>query len=227
MKRIFGFLSGVLTGAGITFVLQRWLESRIELSTKTTAEQKNISETPAPETALPKTSGSLVPEGRLTNQGTRYTIRRSNPKPEQASTDAKESSGEDSPSIVGEPEGRHVEPVAATESSPAATSPRSELTEQAIPGSSEVKPVEKETTTSDEGGEETTDDFTLLKDIGPATSKKLQEAGIASFEQLAALSTEELEKKTGISAERINRARWQEQAAELASKNETDNKEAR
>ena len=62
------------------------------------------------------------------------------------------------------------------------------------------------------------DDLTQLKGVGPAYAKKLNEAGITSFAQLAALTPEgvtELEEKLNASG-RVERDGWIEQAKELA-----------
>lgn len=62
------------------------------------------------------------------------------------------------------------------------------------------------------------DDLTKLKGVGPAYAKKLNEAGITSFQQIAALTPEgvtELEEKLNASG-RVERDGWIEQAKELA-----------
>ena len=56
------------------------------------------------------------------------------------------------------------------------------------------------------------DDLTKLTGVGPAAAKKLAEAGISSFAQLAALSADEI---AAIDAVKI-KPEWVEQAAELA-----------
>lgn len=56
------------------------------------------------------------------------------------------------------------------------------------------------------------DDLTKLNGVGPAAAKKLAEAGISSFAQLAALSADEI---AAIDAVKI-KPEWVEQAAELA-----------
>ena len=62
------------------------------------------------------------------------------------------------------------------------------------------------------------DDLTQLKGVGPAYAKKLNEAGITSFAQIAALTPEgvaELEEKLNASG-RVERDGWIEQAKDLA-----------
>jgi predicted flap endonuclease-1-like 5' DNA nuclease len=71
--------------------------------------------------------------------------------------------------------------------------------------------------------EDQTDDFTSLKDIGPAFNQKLHEAGIKTFEALATLSVEEIADKIGIPVERIERNQWREQAAEQAKEKKVEN----
>jgi large subunit ribosomal protein L21 len=56
------------------------------------------------------------------------------------------------------------------------------------------------------------DDLTKLNGVGPAAAKKLAEAGITGFAQLAALSADEI---AAIDAIKI-KPEWVEQAAELA-----------
>ena len=65
------------------------------------------------------------------------------------------------------------------------------------------------------------DDLTLINGIGPAFEKALNAAGIHTFAQLADQNPEGLAGRlaTRISAERIRRDRWIEQARELARSN--------
>lgn len=63
----------------------------------------------------------------------------------------------------------------------------------------------------------TTDDFSLIKGIGPILSKRLHKAGIYSYNQLAVLSPAALaEKISGLSAKQITRQDWIGQAHKLA-----------
>jgi large subunit ribosomal protein L21 len=63
------------------------------------------------------------------------------------------------------------------------------------------------------------DDLTLINGIGPAFERALNAVGIRSFAQLAQQTAEELASRmaTRVTAERIRRDRWIEQARELAS----------
>jgi predicted flap endonuclease-1-like 5' DNA nuclease len=62
------------------------------------------------------------------------------------------------------------------------------------------------------------DDLTMISGIGPAFERALNAAGIHTFAQLAEQTPESLVSRmaTRISAERIRRDRWIEQARELA-----------
>jgi predicted flap endonuclease-1-like 5' DNA nuclease len=62
------------------------------------------------------------------------------------------------------------------------------------------------------------DDLTLINGIGPAFERALNAVGIRSFAQLAQQTPEELaiQLATRVTAERIRRDRWIEQARELA-----------
>lgn len=64
------------------------------------------------------------------------------------------------------------------------------------------------------------DDFQRVKGVGPKISGLLRDAGITTFEQLSALSVEELTavlQPAGIGAERLSKQDWIGQAAELAA----------
>jgi hypothetical protein len=64
-----------------------------------------------------------------------------------------------------------------------------------------------------------TDDFSLIKGIGPILSKRLHKAGIYTYNQLAVLSPAALaEKVSGLSAKQITRQDWIGQAHKLAPK---------
>ena len=64
------------------------------------------------------------------------------------------------------------------------------------------------------------DDFKLIKGIGPAIERRLNEAGVTTFAQLAALSPDGLAtivEGAGVSSDRIVRQDWIGRAGELAS----------
>jgi len=64
------------------------------------------------------------------------------------------------------------------------------------------------------------DDFKLIKGIGPAIQRRLNEVGVTTFAQLAALSPDGLAtlvEGAGVSSERIVRQDWIGRAGELAS----------
>jgi predicted flap endonuclease-1-like 5' DNA nuclease len=81
--------------------------------------------------------------------------------------------------------------------------------------SSESAPVELPTVQITPPDTEQIDDFTPLNDIGPAFNQRLHAAGIKTFAALASLSPQEIEEKTGIPAERVERKKWREQAASM------------
>ena len=63
------------------------------------------------------------------------------------------------------------------------------------------------------------DNFTVIKGIGPVISKKLNQAGIYTYEQLAELTLDEFEEALGDLLQRfINERSILRQAHELASK---------
>lgn len=79
------------------------------------------------------------------------------------------------------------------------------------------------------GAESPPDNLQMLKGVGPKLEQKLNENGITRFEQLAALSTNEvgiLEEKLGPFRGRLSRDRVVEQASYLA-RGDTDGFEAR
>ena len=67
------------------------------------------------------------------------------------------------------------------------------------------------------GSPPATDDFSLIKGIGPVLSRRLHEAGISTYNQLASLSPTQLaEKVGGLSARQIAKQDWAGQADKLA-----------
>lgn len=207
MRRILAFLIGALLSAGLLYFLRRVLSSP-------DAAAVTPDSTP-PATPVPQPTSPLV--GEATSQGTKFTVRRTGPRPQPIIT----SSGDGSATpetvettLAGESEGRHTEPVAATETDKAATSPRSETAEPAVP--EDILMMASVDANSVKGATETSDDFTVIEDIGPVFNDKLRSVGITTFAELAALSPEDIEAKTTISASRIERNKWIEQAAQLA-----------
>ena len=86
---------------------------------------------------------------------------------------------------------------------------------KAAPAPKAEKPAAKKAAPAAAGN----DDLTKLKGVGPAYAKKLNEAGITSFAQIAALDAAgvaELEEKLN-AAGRVERDGWIEQAKELAN----------
>ena len=75
--------------------------------------------------------------------------------------------------------------------------------------------------TADAHAPSVTDDLTLIKGIGPVIGHSLTEAGISTFEQLAACSPDELVARLGeasnVTADRIAKQGWIEEARQLTS----------
>jgi len=65
----------------------------------------------------------------------------------------------------------------------------------------------------------TKDDLKMIKGIGPAIEKKLNNAGILTFESLAGLSTEELEHILGSTRRLVQEGDLISQAKKLAKRN--------
>jgi Ni,Fe-hydrogenase III small subunit/predicted flap endonuclease-1-like 5' DNA nuclease len=59
------------------------------------------------------------------------------------------------------------------------------------------------------------DDFEIILDIGPVFNRKLHDAGINTFEELARLTPAQIEAKTGINAERVESGKWLEQTRQI------------
>lgn len=100
-----------------------------------------------------------------------------------------------------------VEPEPAIDPAPAAVEP-----EPAPAAEPEAAPQPAAASTSD--------DLTRMKGVGPRLAERLNSAGITRFEQLAALSAEDvdaLDTRLGDFRGRIHRDRWIEQATLLAS----------
>ncbi len=214
MRRILGFL----VGAGLVVTLIYWLRRTLGGTPTPTSVSSPSGSTPV---KAPEAASTRNAEGKIT---TRYTVRNSGPRPQAVITDSGDSStteeaqsmNGDAISMVGEPQGRHAEPDAATETDAEAASPRSELTEVPLLQDLPVENIQIEDSKSETVEQEETSDFLPIADIGPIFNKRLLEAGIKTYATLAALSAQEIETKTGIPASRIERGRWREQAARLA-----------
>ena len=83
---------------------------------------------------------------------------------------------------------------------------------KAAPAAKKAAPAAKAEAPAAAAAEAAADDLTKLNGVGPAAAKKLAEAGISSFAQLAALSADEI---AAIDAVKV-KPEWVEQAAELA-----------
>lgn len=153
---------------------------------------------PTPPSELPKppakTENLVKPDVRMPQSGTR------------SSTITSSANGSASPTVVEEEVPTKVEAETTIETE-----------------SNESAPVELPTVQVTPPDTEQVDDFTPLNDIGPAFNQKLHAAGIKTFAALVALSPEEIEEKTGIPAERVERKKWREQAQAKLRGTEAEN----
>jgi predicted flap endonuclease-1-like 5' DNA nuclease len=227
LKGIFGFLTGAAIGAAGLVGLRKALkildgpESRLESSGNV-----NLSSSSSHEVK------PVAPPAGETNDGAFASK-------EQPVLDASLSAGQtvaEPVSLVGEPVERHLEPQAATQTEPEAATPRSETSEPPVPENPVVEPAPQTTPVKTEnaangrtnGAKKTSkaaansrsDDLTVIIDIGPVFNQKLRAAGIKSFKALAQLTAGQIEEKTGIPAERVERGQWIEQARKLATQAE-------
>ena len=243
MKSIFGFLTGAAIGAGGLFGLRKILRT---LEGPETAVVEAPTPTPAPATGNQENPDpSPVSKVKVEEGLDVAPVEETNPAkesatlPETVSQEAPTGEAESIPetpvSLVGEPVARHEEPIAAIESDPEVTTPRSESAEPAVPEEVVVKPVASGSTKAKETGtakpvtsnnkngkggkknsrSNNSDDFTTILDIGPVFNQKLHAAGIKSFRDLAKLSPAQVEEKTGIPAERVVNGKWIEQVQKI------------
>jgi predicted flap endonuclease-1-like 5' DNA nuclease len=191
MKRILGFLVGAGLGVFIAYLLRRFLS-------RSTA-------TPAPvEIPAPKNSTVIDPSQSNEKVTTKFTVRRTGPRPQATATDAATS-------------------TASADGHPTSVDSKKEVEQtlqEAIPAATvveETASVVEETLVESSTTDSTQDDFTILDDIGPIFNTKLHNAGVHTFAELAALSSEDIAEKVGTNAARVERFQWREQAALLAS----------
>lgn len=240
MKNVFSFLTGAVIGAGSLLGLKKALQA-LDKSEKPGGPGKSQQESPA------------VPVKEVKKDSTPVEANQVATAPAAAPITLKASPSDEGldavVSLVGEPVERHKEPVAATESDPAATTPRSETAEPAILDEVTVKPAADSTPLPESTPDSTplakpaansarnqprsngskknsrnsakpkTDDFTVVSDIGPVFNQKLHEAGINSFRDFVSLTPAEVAAKTGIPVERIERGKWLEQVQKLITDN--------
>ncbi len=218
MKRVLGFLIGAGLSAGVIYGLRRLMSGPAPVAPTP----------PATHPASPPPAPAPAPSKAESNGKPNIRIHRSGSRPQTSSAESSNGSG----SPVTPVEGGSTEPLASGE----IISPPMETGEPAIPQNAVIEPpapaetptAEPEATDSSWGShfnrqshlDQAADtnkpaDFTPIKDIGPVFNKRLREAGIITYSALATLTAEEISEKTGIPAERIERGRWREQAAEL------------
>ncbi len=217
-RRVLGFTLGAVLGVGAAYAMRRWRNNQNKSMSLAAAvpEKPPVVETP-----------SDVP------QRTKYSVRRTGPRPQGIM----EADGDASATNVKIT--RSTEPRAATETDAAATSPRSETFEPDIT-QAEFEPATIESVSTEEKSEPASvakkaesnkgstirvsrkkkeqppADFLPIVGIGEVFNQRLQESGITTYAALAAISSEELSQKIDVAQERIDRDKWQEQAAQLA-----------
>lgn len=132
------------------------------------------------------------------------------PTQEQATEEA--STTEETPPLVtgealglSEEERRQLREGAGMETSTEAETPKAEM---ASPEAPTAKPAESPNTP---------DDFTKIRGIGPAFSRRLVEAGVTTYSQLAAMTADQIAEIVGWPPERVVRDQLREQAASLAA----------
>jgi predicted flap endonuclease-1-like 5' DNA nuclease len=187
MKRIAGFLLGIGLGVLFAYLLRRYLLNQ------SSTEAVTI---PPPNIEEPSTEPEIKPAATL-------IIRRNGPRPPALSSEDKGThisvNGRSTENEISKPMAENVDPEVQVADAVIETPAQSELAASESPTSNQP------------------DDFTIIIDIGPVFNRKLQDAGITSFTALSLLSAEEIAEKVGTNAARIERNKWREQAAQLAS----------
>ncbi len=231
MKRIFGFVAGLSLVTGLAYGLRRLLTS----DAAPPSEPVQLADTPpSVRSSTPASSASDADSDTPTRTVTRYTVRRTGPRPQAPGSPetpdevAVSSNGQPPPAVESteavkgfSKNGAPAEPLSVTNSDQAAVSSRSEMTEPTILNDVPVKTPKSRSATRKTPVE--TADFTRIHDLGPVFNTKLHEAGIKTFAALAALTPEQIEEKTAIPAARVVRSDWLKQAAQLAEGLEPEN----
>lgn len=230
MKRVFGFLAGAAIGAGGFFGLRKVLRMMepAEVAAPSAPSAPASPSRPSAPAVEASVSKAQIEPGSFSAETASKQVGADLLKAQEAMSKL-----EEMVSMLGEPAARHQEPVAAAESAPEATTPRSETAEKAVPENVEVKPADTTPARPKKAADATTaepkrsrksakpaaaskpDDFTVILDVGPVFNKKLLDAGITTFKQLAALTPQQIEERTGISAERIEYGKWLQQVNKI------------
>ncbi len=122
-----------------------------------------------------------------------------------------------SPGFVQEEAPPPSEPEAPASAGPTPETATPDLEQEHIVTGEELGLSEEERALLEAGAQPAgEDDFTRLRGIGPAFDRRLKEAGVTTFAQLAALTPEEVAEIIGWPPERVIRDQLLEQAAELA-----------
>ena len=191
MKRFFTFLVGASFGVAIIYALRRFFVQKPE--------------TPAAKPATPPVSpsGTRSPSGNYAASGNDSGIPTAN-------------------IVIRRPQNRPVPPKveeASAQNSPNGVSKADadvKAVKQELESSNSSKTGENASTTlSSEEASNKGVDFTVIEDIGIAFNRKLHDFGVHTFEDLIALSVQEIATITGTAALRIEKNRWIEQAKEI------------
>jgi predicted flap endonuclease-1-like 5' DNA nuclease len=188
MKRFLGLLLGAVLGTLIAYFLRKYL-SRQEV---VVAPARVAPPPPAPESLSQPVEKSTA----------KFTVRRTGPRPAAPLIDVD--------ILPSSANGSSTEVQETFEV--AATSPESALSQMEQTESKLGAEYEAEADSQPLIG----DDFLIIDDIGPVFNRKLKEAGITSYANLAALSVEEIADIAGTSATRVERNLWREQAIRLS-----------
>jgi predicted flap endonuclease-1-like 5' DNA nuclease len=187
MKRIFGFLLGAGLGVLIAYSLRRFLARNTV--------------TPAPIEIPVPTNNNVAEPFSNEKVTTKFTVRRTGPRPQSPLNEGDSAAADGQPTTADSK--KEVEQIL-------------QEVKPTIQPVAEPEPVE-ETLVDNSTTDSNNDDFTVLDDIGPVFNTKLHNAGVHTFAELAALSSEDIAEKVGTNAARVERFLWREQAARLAS----------
>ncbi len=228
MKRIFGFIAGAGLGASVLYGVRKLLSNNTPQSeTAPWSAPSSRAVTTAPHTSNLPGSDISPDETAAAHHEPDQSLNLASDQAVNLAVEKTSNSLSDETSLVGEPEDRHLEPLAATNTDAKVISPRSDTTEKAVPGGVEVAipdssdPINQATASSSSSGSQASshDNFTPIYGIGEAYNKRLHKAGIHTFDKLGSMSPEEIEKETEIAVDVIMKDDWCAQARKLAKSN--------
>ncbi len=227
-RRVFGFLLGAVLGVIAVYFLRRWRNNNQAVPLAMPTDMPSMDR--PTETTNPTSTENPAEGETVSRPSTKHTVRRTGPRP-QSPIESADSGNDSADSFTVT---RSTEPASATETDQAVASSRADIEAVPEPSQAEVQPAntlvsEKAFTDNDNQIQESQiqesqiqeaqegDNLMLITGIGQVFSTKLKEQGITTFEELATMPLEEIAEKSGIAQERIEREKWQEQAAQLAS----------